>query len=210
MSTPGLGRKAALDHRDARFLLRTVTPSERPKRRTWRLDQRYDQGSQPYCVGFSWAHFLRAAPRRHSRGNPVDIYLGAQKHDEWAGEEYDGSSVRGGARYLTEVLKLVREYRWAFSVEDALNAMADRGPVVLGTNWTQDMFSPDAEGIIRYSGSNAGGHAYVLVGYNDIRGLATIHNSWGADWGLAGRAFIPYEDLEQLLRDEGEACAALE
>ncbi|HKF86074.1 MAG TPA: hypothetical protein VKB30_09840 [Candidatus Limnocylindrales bacterium] len=37
-----------------------------------------------------------------------------------------------------------------------------------------------------------GGHAYCLVGYNEIGFL--VQNSWGEDWGSGGFATLPYED----------------
>ena len=37
-----------------------------------------------------------------------------------------------------------------------------------------------------------GGHAFALVGYNEIGFL--VQNSWGADWGKKGFATLPYED----------------
>jgi hypothetical protein len=37
-----------------------------------------------------------------------------------------------------------------------------------------------------------GGHAFALVGYNDVGFL--VQNSWGTDWGKGGYATLPYED----------------
>ncbi len=37
-----------------------------------------------------------------------------------------------------------------------------------------------------------GGHAFALVGYNEIGFL--VQNSWGEDWGDHGFAILPYED----------------
>jgi hypothetical protein len=37
-----------------------------------------------------------------------------------------------------------------------------------------------------------GGHAFVIIGYN--RDGFIIQNSWGTDWGSAGRAVLAYED----------------
>ncbi|HQR52502.1 MAG TPA: C1 family peptidase [Burkholderiales bacterium] len=39
---------------------------------------------------------------------------------------------------------------------------------------------------------NAGGHAFALVGYNDLGFV--VQNSWGDDWGSRGFALLPYED----------------
>ena len=37
-----------------------------------------------------------------------------------------------------------------------------------------------------------GGHAYALVGYNEVGFL--VQNSWGPDWGRNGCATLPYDD----------------
>jgi hypothetical protein len=37
-----------------------------------------------------------------------------------------------------------------------------------------------------------GGHAFALVGYNEVGFL--VQNSWGTDWGKGGFATLPYED----------------
>lgn len=208
--THGMGRIFSLDHRDARHLLRSVVPVTRPKRKTWRLDARLDQGAAPFCVGFAWQGFLAAAPYRQKGLDGPTIYHGAQQHDDEPGEGYDGTSVRGGADYLKDDAKKIKSYRWAFSAEDALNACGSEGPLVLGSDWKSGMDEPNRDGLIRFSGGNRGGHAYLMVGYNDSRELATIQNSWGRSWGKGGRAYLPYPDLEQALREAGEACMAIE
>jgi hypothetical protein len=208
----GLGRCFALDHRDGDHLLRAVVPPTRPKRQTWRLDARLDQGSYPHCVGYSWKHRVMAAPYRSGKGDPIMFYQGAQKHDEWAGENYNGTSVRGGAKYL-QAQGYIVAYRWAFSAEEALNAVGSEGPVVLGTDWKSGMSDPTQHGqhfVMRFDGRNVGGHAYLMLGYDDYKGMALIHNSWGPSWGLNGRAWLPYEDLEEAIRQAGEACCPTE
>ncbi len=206
-----LGRRFALDYRDAKFLTREVVAPTRPPRKTWRLDARLDQGDFPHCVGYAWKHRILSAPVRSKHGDPVDFYNGAQGEDEFDGPPppYDGTSVRGGAKYVQRKGH-VRIYRWAFSTDDVLNTVGNEGPVVAGTDWTTSMFRPDAEGIIRANGMIAGGHAYLILGYDDRRSLALIHNSWGDTWGIRGRCWIPYEDLEELLRNAGEACCPVE
>jgi len=38
-----------------------------------------------------------------------------------------------------------------------------------------------------------GGHAVVLVGYDDARGAFKVRNSWGKDWGLGGYFWMDYD-----------------
>ncbi len=37
-----------------------------------------------------------------------------------------------------------------------------------------------------------GGHALVVVGYDDNRSLVIVQNSWGSSWGDSGFGYLPY------------------
>jgi hypothetical protein len=160
-------------------------------------------------VGYSWHARLRALPNLQRDPSPEIIYALAQRNDEWPGEDYDGSSVRGGAKALQAMGK-ISAYGWAFNAQDALQWVGNHGPVVLGTNWYASMMTPRQDGILIVKGRNIGGHAYLLLGYDDRKDLALIQNSWGTDWGLNGRAWIRYVDLDRLIKEDGEACAPTE
>jgi hypothetical protein len=44
----------------------------------------------------------------------------------------------------------------------------------------------------RVDAKQLGGHAFALVGYNEVGFL--VQNSWGTDWGKGGFATLPYDD----------------
>jgi hypothetical protein len=138
------------------------------------------------------------------------IYHGAQEHDEFDGVDYEGSTVRGGAKYLNEIVKQVMEYRWAFDIDPCLDWLAFKGPLVFGTDWKTGMIDTDPWGYIRAKGGNEGGHAYLILGYSNSRKALRVQNSWGTGWGQKGRAWLPYEDAELLIDADGEVCTALE
>ena len=57
-----------------------------------------DQGIEGACTGFALAaaiNQLRATARIDGNVSARMLYEMARKHDEWTGEDYDGSSVRG-------------------------------------------------------------------------------------------------------------------
>ena len=77
------------------------------------------------------------------------------------------------------------------------------------------MFSPDAQGIIRTGGINqsnvVGGHEYSIRGISFSRGLVLGRNHWNASWNnqveaqkLPGEFWIPFQDLQELLANQGD------
>ena len=217
MARPGgLGRLPASDARDTRFRiapLLAAVPIERDFRYWWPGGWSGDQGNTPQCVGFAWTHWLEDGPRtRPAPGPEVDpagVYRDAQLIDEWPGEDYDGTSVRAGAKVL-EARGFIREYRWAWDLDTLVRAVLTTSPVVVGTNWYYGMDTPDAEGRLRLTGGVAGGHAYEISGVNRRRARARMKNSWGPEWGNNGSAWIAFEDLERLILEDGEVCLAVE
>lgn len=175
-----------------------------------------DQGIIPACVGFAWTHWVEDGPTTHMDRspdappvrNPVDVYLEAQNVDEWEGNAYAGTSVRAGAKVL-QADGLIGSYYWAWTLEDALAALAIQ-PVVVGTWWYSSMWETDGNGLLKVSGEVVGGHAYVVNGYNRERKLVRIKNSWGRAWGLKGHAYLSFDDFERLLSEDGECAFAEE
>ena len=47
----------------------------------------------------------------------------------------------------------------------------------------------------RVSGKYLGGHAVLLVGYNDDEEYFMVKNSWGPDWGEDGYFRIAYSEM---------------
>lgn len=217
MTTPAsLGRLYVPDERDANYMMASVLPSapERGWRYWWANGWWGDQGQTPQCVAYSWTHWVEDGPLTYKAAQspfdaPANLYHEAQKVDQWPGENYAGTSVRAGAKVL-QSRGIVTSYHWAYDAQTVANAILTTAPVVVGTNWYNDMFTPDAEGIIRKGGSLAGGHAYLLDGVNTKTGFFRIKNSWSRSWGHKGFAYISMEDMDALLKNQGEACLALE
>jgi hypothetical protein len=214
---PKLGRLPAPDAHDGLYPLRAalhrVVGEPLPTHRAWYGGNILDQGQTSSCVGHGWRTFLSVAPIElgDTRDpSPFEIYHGAQRCDEWPGEDYDGTSVRGGAKFLQQ-LGHIAEYRWALDIDDMKLWLLTKGSIVIGINWYTGMFSPDAKHIITASGQIEGGHCVCVIGYNSTSRLFEFQQSWGKDWGNRGRAYIPEDLMKQLIFSEGgEACAALQ
>ncbi len=221
----GLGRRFALDHRDTNYpmhLLLPEAPEDRTSRLWWPHGWWGNQGETSMCVEYAWQHWLADGPMYQGpepgRGTeaivlPVGtLYNRAQQLDEWEGEDYDGTSVRGAAKALQE-LGYISEYHWAWDIGTLVDAVLHLGPVVIGINWYNDMFDytqTDNPDPIRVSGNLAGGHAVIVNGVDKETGIARVKNSWGRDWGFHGFFNIAFEDLMRLIDEDGEACIANE
>jgi hypothetical protein len=195
----------------------------KPRQRPYNLGPTLNQGSTPQCVGYSCRHKLMAAPimvKPELGLSEHEIYLEAQKRDEWPGENYDGSSVRGGFKFLTEA-GYIKSYVFAATAAEARKFIRDGwGTVVLGTNWYAQMFYPMAGGVLPVPPRTAtpvGGHAYHMFWTDATHDF--FQNSWGGadEWEGSvtlnrqpGCFKMPHALTDRLMREDGEAGAGLE
>lgn len=232
MNDYGLGRLPSIDPRDRRYaasstIFRRRDPNRLPARRkaAYKLGLTTNQGSTSQCVGFSTRHKITAAPIMvpEQRVEPAfTFYKMAQDRDEWQGNSYEGSSVRGGVEAARD-LGYIANYVWLYSAEECEEFLhAGWGTILLGTSWLSRMFDPDpVTGVLTIDGYDAGGHAYHLFWidkpslFSSATRFAWIQNSWGDDWGIhkfgrGGIAKIALPDLDRLIKMQGEACGAVE
>ena len=87
--------------------------------------------------------------------------------------------------------------------------LAQGGPVVIGMmvggSFMQSMLGkkvwiPEASD---YNMSGFGGHAMCVIGYDDYLegGSFQIMNSWGAEWGENGLAWVRYKDFDHFVKE---------
>jgi C1A family cysteine protease len=198
--------------------MRGVAMPEKVTRRAkfWVPGPVLDQGQEGACVGFGWTGTLAASPNRiHTATDDVakSIYKLAQQYDDWPGEDYEGSSVLGGAKGL-KAQGFLGEYRWCFGIEDLIDAVITTGPVAIGIDWYEEMYETEPSGLVKVGGEKVGGHCLYVYGYNPKKRLKGVRgtfeacywrNSWGSSYGINGEGIIRAEDLAVLLQADGEA-----
>jgi len=200
------GRLASFDERSRNFNVRQISRGLEPKTTYWNCSKVLDQGTTMECVGNAFAHELIAEPvpvLNIGQEDAHKFYKGAQAHDEWPGDDYEGSSVLGVARYGVKEGWLEKAY-WGFSLLDWKLGMTYKGPAILGISWMTGMMTPNSEGFVRVKGENEGGHAILCNGYNHERRFWTLHNSWGPVWGINGECYVSDEDMDKLREDRSE------
>jgi hypothetical protein len=210
-----LDRIVHYDERSKNYPIRELVADKKPRSYTWRLNTRLDQGSDGACVGFSWSHEMAARPveiQGVTNTTALNTYYQAQQLDDWPGGAYpnaspfyEGTSVLAGAKAV-QAQNHMKEYRWAFNVDDIILAVGHHGPGVMGLNWTEDMFTPDANGFVKPTGAVAGGHAILIRAVNVKKQYVTLANSWGTDWGKGGDCYLTFDDLATVLKNDGEFC----
>lgn len=217
------GRVYKEDPRDNNFLvsdtLETLTDMPEINNQEWWADGwKGNQGSTPHCVSFSWSHWFEDGPVIQDtivgRPKPLydtgELYSILQRYDGIEGTNYAGTTVRAGAKVFKK-LGIIKEYRWARTLQDVIDSVTYLGPMVVGTTWTERMNYPTSrQFIIKPTGKSVGGHAYLINGVDKENELFRIKNSWGTDWGDNGMAYIRFHDFAKLLEDRGEACVAFE
>jgi len=225
VTTPVLDRIPHLDHRSRGFGVSEVVPRQARRESMWRYpENRIDQGAEGACVGFGWANELQGDPVRVAGiGNQFarELYGLSQQIDRERHNLHfpEGATVLAGAK-ATQQLGYQDAYRWAFGVDQVIDALVGHGPVVLGVNWYAGMYNTRPSGLVEIDGPLVGGHCITLFGYHPgmrIRGegwfkrheVVAWVNSWGPSYGVRGIGYVKVEDLDRLLREQGEACVPM-
>lgn len=191
------------------------------------LDQFYTGG----CVGFSGATFLNTRFARGARtlfnrstaahfrstyltnDDGLRNYSEATKHDpfDWTYPPDDeGSSALGLMTWWKEV-GIIDSYRWTFTF-DAFLAALQTQPVLLGTNWYDDMMDTDERGVVHSSASgDGGGHEYLANAILWGKRLIGCEQTWGEDsFGRRGTFYIPFDLAEELIiSQEGDVAVPI-
>lgn len=219
----GMGRRPAADARDGLHPMRAWLAPERVRtgQKVWACaSPPLNQGSESTCVGHGWKHWELTEPVSltlpYGPPTAVGIYDRCTEIDEFPGNDGHirsyGTSTRAGAEVMREQ-GFLSEYVHAQSFLDVTDWIADRGPVVVGTDWLRDMFGPFDGTKLRVSGEVVGGHCYLLQGVDFDAGVVLMRNSWGPTWGpwQNGLAHIAFTDLQTLIFERGgDAIAAIE
>lgn len=78
---------------------------------------------------------------------------------------------------------------------DALKAAVYKGPVPTGFYVFEDFYAYKGGVYTHVSGKQVGGHAVLVVGWDDAQQCFIVKNSWGPSWGENGYFRIAYSEM---------------
>lgn len=206
-----LGRQKVHDPRSKSFP--AISFIDRSKWRS-KLIRIYDPPTNPNqchgeCTGVAKCVQMNAAGNRAAgvilkMDDAHKFYHLATELDPFDGEwppDDTGSSGLASAKAAAK-LGIGGEYRHVFNGADEVVQLIQDGMVVsVGTWWYDDMFTPNAQGVIEPTGAKAGGHQYAARGYDARRDLVLIRCWWGSYRDVK----IKRDHLNQLILDGGDA-----
>jgi hypothetical protein len=202
------------DPKDADYPMRYALPlAAKRQSRSWDCYVQLNQGSEGSCVGYGISHELASDPvivPGINNGFARILYLEAQREDEYPGEDYKGSSIRGGMKASTK-RGYYGGYRWTNSEKDVALAVGHKGPVILGVAVYTGMMETDGFGFVHLTGVVEGLHCILCIEYRHafIPWLRRyrLKNSWGPLWGIHGSCWMWAADLKRMLkRADCTAC----
>lgn len=215
-----LGRHVRHDSRSLRFLVRAGDVNELQSIRHDRFIPILNQGDIGSCTGNAATHCIGSGAFWNSEivqnifsnldetqieAFAVSVYAEATSLDSYDGF-YPPTDTGSDGLSVAKVLQnhgLISGYQHAISLDAVLTALASQ-PLIVGTAWNHDMFTPDSDGRLRITGETAGGHEYMLDALDVENRLVWMCNSWGVNWGVNGRAYLTWDDLATLLNDNGD------
>lgn len=206
-------RLVSFDERSRAYPVRRLTAGP-AQSILWPCNLWLDQGSEGMCVGCGFTHELAAEPvpvPNLDLDYARELYWAGQRRDRYPGGAYPGARPYYEGTSILAVAKevkargLIESYNWGFGLMDLVIGL-QVGPAVLGLPWYEMLEQPDGYGVVVLGGEMLGGHCVLCRGVDVERRRFIVRQSRGELHGLRGDILVPYDVMEPLLQEEGEAC----
>jgi C1A family cysteine protease len=126
------------------------------------------------------------------------LYFGACPESVWPYDEKKALSLPSHEAYASAKLhKISKYYRFADLIH-VKHSLAAGFPVIFGITIFESFESDTVArtGMVPMPSAQEqclGGHAVMIVGYDDEKQHVIVRNSWGISWGDEGYFYLPYE-----------------
>ena len=175
-------------------------------------------------VGSYEIMLLNKKPKQFIEGSELFHFYNARKYINLTYPKNSGMTIRDGCktihkfgnapeitwRYKTNLynkepnklaywfanLYKINKYERLYDLADIKQALVNGFPVICGIRITDSFYTLDSVNrVYRPRGAYHGGHAVIIVGYDDTTNRLKIRNSWGEKWGLNGYFYMDYTDF---------------
>lgn len=218
------------EHDDLNWLSRWRGAPSRQLDTIWSIEAPVlNQGATESCTGNAMAQLLNTDKFSESR---------KEKHNNTYLTEADALSLYSQATFISgigggmhwppddvgstgpavaqaaENDGYITNFQHCFSWAAFLSAIESQ-PVMLGTLWTDSMYTANVDGTVTVGPLNddtvAGGHEYMCRGVLHSEQLVLCRNSWSDQWNpstlgfkLPGEFYLHFADLQTLLSNAGD------
>ncbi|MCD6435139.1 MAG: hypothetical protein J7L15_01930 [Clostridiales bacterium] len=131
-------------------------------------------------------------------------HLGVCSEDKWEFKVLQVNKKPSQEAYEVAKDNMLLKYERLQDITSIKIAVLNNQAVIFGIPLKSDFFrikGPIATHNYEATGTNAGGHAMAIVGYDDELNGFIIENSWGTSWGDNGLALIKYDIFEKYYFD---------
>ncbi len=190
-----------------------------------------DTGEYGSTVGFSVMYAIRAALFAEKRNSqPISawgIYETAKRFDEYAGNDYDGTSIMGALKGAAKVgvyseadwpyasgnaprlnakpLFKIKRYTKCVTLPEILAALRAGKVVIAAVSITSEFDNPGDRGLVVLKLPDRddflGLKTVSIVGYDSKSAELTFANDWSEKWGDRGFGRIKDSDLTAIIKD---------
>lgn len=166
----------------------------------------------PLSCEFLHYHAQRIGGRRHDEGAVIDDMLTALKSDgqpEETGWPYITGAIHTKSwkppSTVGAVYKRDGDRSSPNAVDTIVKSINDGVPIVVHMYLSDAFYSPKNAIVVALAGEKPDfdrRHAVIAVAHGDLDGnrVVLVRNSWGADWGDKGHAWLPEEYLSPRIR----------
>jgi C1A family cysteine protease len=106
----------------------------------------------------------------------------------------------------------IQAYARLESVEDMRRSLVEHGPFIIAVPVYDSFFITPDTGVVPMPNTATekcqGGHALVVIGYDDSTQMFKFKNSWGKDFGKGGYGYLSYTFVNQYMWDAWNAVDA--
>lgn len=95
--------------------------------------------------------------------------------------------------YSIAKLYKIKDYEKLYNIKEIRKSITQNVPVICGIHLKESFMKVNKKGMYKPIGKQIGGHAVVIIGYDENNEMFKFRNSWGRKWGEKGYFKMKYE-----------------